>query len=906
MQSMPFARRFAAAVFLPLLLLATASFAQPCVDLNAAGPIPATTSFTIDGIDFNAAFIAPSTGNLISVEHVYPFGAPDAAFDVWVPWSENNLGGNQFAEIVFTPAVYGAGVDMVEIKASHQNFLEFQAFDSGGAPLGLPLIHTAGSGNLQTFTMNFVAPIARVEIRGSEIALTSVCYQPTGPVPARTYIDIAGLPTGLTAPEIVVDRVVFRAGVVPAGTVIDLFVDDNFDFGGNGVNEINVPWSQVDAPAPARFAKILFPPADFGVGPMNVEVKGAHLNALELRAYDRFGVLVDVRAHTLGPDVFEWLPLTSATGIRRIDIVGAEIGIEELCYEAGPPSTYASADPYPRGASAHLFTVNGVEFEAAFDPAGAPLNLMVDDALAPPSGDGTHEFFVGWSMPGVGASVPARVRFPAAQFGDGPTSVEVLCAPSVTLDLIAYDKVGNVIDTKTHTAGALVLQPLLLSGGNIREIEVVGTQLWIQEICWEGGDIPPPVDPTYIDFAGVGAFVGPTLTVGGAVFTAGVTPGGAVADLFTADNFDFGGNGIPELNVPWSELNAPAPARYARILFPAGAFGKGPIQVQLKSSHTNFLSMEAHDRFGALVDVDVHTQPQQAWDLLVLNNAGGIRYIDIIGSEIGIEEICYELGPDPCEEYADASSFPIGDMKHVFTDNDMEVHGWHNTAGTPMDVVITDNLPAAGSDGVGEFFIGYSVPAPAPEETAKIVFPAAKFGSGPDLVEVTCAPSTTLELRAYDDGGALLGTAVHTAGALVPETLVFSTGSAAIRTIEIVGTQCWILEVCWSGRDIVSAGDGPAVRAGHLAVLQPPAPNPFNPMTQIRFELTRAETARIDVIDLRGRVVRTLTQRTLSAGTHQVQWDGTDGGGQRVASGVYVIRLQAGLEVHTQRATLVK
>jgi hypothetical protein len=73
-------------------------------------------------------------------------------------------------------------------------------------------------------------------------------------------------------------------------------------------------------------------------------------------------------------------------------------------------------------------------------------------------------------------------------------------------------------------------------------------------------------------------------------------------------------------------------------------------------------------------------------------------------------------------------------------------------------------------------------------------------------------------------------------------------------------------------------------------------PNPFNGQTVIPFALPTAADVRIDVFDLLGQRVRTLVDGSLSAGLHQVRWDGRGDGGMSVAAGVYFYRLRADLD----------
>ncbi len=91
--------------------------------------------------------------------------------------------------------------------------------------------------------------------------------------------------------------------------------------------------------------------------------------------------------------------------------------------------------------------------------------------------------------------------------------------------------------------------------------------------------------------------------------------------------------------------------------------------------------------------------------------------------------------------------------------------------------------------------------------------------------------------------------------------------------------------------------------------LLPNLPNPFNPATEIIFELPDDFGGRVElsIIDLAGRRVRTLVAGPLRAGLHRVRWDGRDRRGVEVASGVYFARLRAeGSPPVTRKLTLVR
>jgi flagellar hook assembly protein FlgD len=67
-----------------------------------------------------------------------------------------------------------------------------------------------------------------------------------------------------------------------------------------------------------------------------------------------------------------------------------------------------------------------------------------------------------------------------------------------------------------------------------------------------------------------------------------------------------------------------------------------------------------------------------------------------------------------------------------------------------------------------------------------------------------------------------------------------------------------------------------------------------------------AGAARLEIFDLRGRLVRVLVDEVLSAGRYEVMWDGTDSSGRAMASGVYLSRFEADGHVAQGRLSLVQ
>jgi hypothetical protein len=85
------------------------------------------------------------------------------------------------------------------------------------------------------------------------------------------------------------------------------------------------------------------------------------------------------------------------------------------------------------------------------------------------------------------------------------------------------------------------------------------------------------------------------------------------------------------------------------------------------------------------------------------------------------------------------------------------------------------------------------------------------------------------------------------------------------------------------------------------AELLPNQPNPFNPVTTIRFVVPEKMRVTISVHDVAGRVVATLLDEVREPGTHEVTWNA-----EGMASGVYFTRMHAGKTDVSRKMVLLK
>ncbi len=84
-------------------------------------------------------------------------------------------------------------------------------------------------------------------------------------------------------------------------------------------------------------------------------------------------------------------------------------------------------------------------------------------------------------------------------------------------------------------------------------------------------------------------------------------------------------------------------------------------------------------------------------------------------------------------------------------------------------------------------------------------------------------------------------------------------------------------------------------------------PNPFNPSTTIRFSIAENEKVRLEVYDIRGRLVNSLIDsEQMNAGTYESKWNGHNNLGEKVTSGIYIARITTGSFMHSIKLNLVK
>ena len=83
-------------------------------------------------------------------------------------------------------------------------------------------------------------------------------------------------------------------------------------------------------------------------------------------------------------------------------------------------------------------------------------------------------------------------------------------------------------------------------------------------------------------------------------------------------------------------------------------------------------------------------------------------------------------------------------------------------------------------------------------------------------------------------------------------------------------------------------------------------PNPFNPTTTITYDVPEETNVQIRIYDIRGQLVRVLTDENHAPGQYQIVWDARNEQGLPVVTGLYIYTMRSGDFVETNKMILMK
>ena len=125
--------------------------------------------------------------------------------------------------------------------------------------------------------------------------------------------------------------------------------------------------------------------------------------------------------------------------------------------------------------------------------------------------------------------------------------------------------------------------------------------------------------------------------------------------------------------------------------------------------------------------------------------------------------------------------------------------------------------------------------------------------------------------------------------------------------LEVNGASCEFAldDIYWSGGGaVMSVKD--MKQFPKQFVLKDNYPNPFNPITSLRYELPEDGLVNVTIYDIMGRTVKTLVNSSQTAGYKSIKWNATNDRSEPVSAGLYFYTVQAGEFRQTKKMVLLK
>jgi len=123
----------------------------------------------------------------------------------------------------------------------------------------------------------------------------------------------------------------------------------------------------------------------------------------------------------------------------------------------------------------------------------------------------------------------------------------------------------------------------------------------------------------------------------------------------------------------------------------------------------------------------------------------------------------------------------------------------------------------------------------------------------------------------------------------------------AVASYPVSESPRFIVQLRYGALDSDSKGDLPKTYS-----LSPVYPNPFNPVTTLRFDLDYTSKVNVTVYNILGNEIITLQNGELVAGRHSIQWNANNTYGQKVPSGLYLYKVTSDNRILTGKMLLMK
>ena len=118
--------------------------------------------------------------------------------------------------------------------------------------------------------------------------------------------------------------------------------------------------------------------------------------------------------------------------------------------------------------------------------------------------------------------------------------------------------------------------------------------------------------------------------------------------------------------------------------------------------------------------------------------------------------------------------------------------------------------------------------------------------------------------------------------------------------------QCWAQAVFKTGFEHISVEESPTEALPENFRLYQNYPNPFNSGTELCYDLPLKKNVKLTIYNLLGQMVKVLVNETQAADSYAYKWDGTDFHGERVPTGIYLYKIEAGYWTKTEKMMLLR
>ncbi len=217
-----------------------------------------------------------------------------------------------------------------------------------------------------------------------------------------------------------------------------------------------------------------------------------------------------------------------------------------------------------------------------------------------------------------------------------------------------------------------------------------------------------------------------------------------------------------------------------------------------------------------------------------------------------------------------------------------------------LDGTVVDDNAGGNGDGIAQ-----------PGETISLSIGLANEG-GSDATDISLLLSSRESTISVSDSTALVPDIPAGSWAQSTDPFVFTVSETIGDTVATLWARIDANEGTYSGAaridlhidlSATGAADEPETA---IFRFRPCYPNPFTLDTTMHLTLPATEPVTVRIYNPAGRLVTTLVDAPLAAGRHLIRWDGTDGTGNRVASGVYFVRLEAGPDEALRKVVLLR